>query len=280
MESIKELRERLQKNQLGHPILQRVLSIYITRALLPTRVTATQVTVVMVLIGFLAAILVACGWVWTGFAVLYLSLILDATDGEVARYRRVSSLRSIYMDLVNHLATQAFFFLGLTYWVSQSVAEPWHTIVLMCGAFASLAFPLRRANGDLHRGMYVRPFTDPGLYTLDYVHVPKQPGAAQERAQRFSVMKLPRLAIKGIYEMHELAYMLIICSITLLVQQYYMPLVYGLPPMVWLVVVYAITSGTYLVREIFGSFYSIDRKVHGVRDRLEDLRRAKEHNVQ
>ena len=270
MESIKELRQQLQTNVLGHPILQRVLSIYITRPLLSTSVTATQVSVAMVVVAVLGAVLVGFGYFWSGFAVVYLSILLDATDGEIARYRKISSLRSIYMDLVNHLMSQAVFFLGVAVGVAQMTPEPLRTAVLVAGALGALAFPIRRANGDLHRGIYVRPFTDPGLYRLDYT--PPAPGAKGEEATPHKAAFNPlRFVAKAVYEMHEFAYMLIAFVVVMLAQQYMVPQV---PLAAWLVVLYAATSWVYLVRELVGGFATIDRRVHAVRDRLE-LRRAK-----
>lgn len=266
----------LQTNVLGHPILQRVLSIYITRLLLPTRVTATQVTVVMFLVGLLASALVVFGWIWTGFVMLYLSILLDATDGEVARYRRISSLRSIYMDLINHLATQSFFFLAVAYWVSQELVEPWQTLLLVCGALGAIAFPLRRANGELHQVMYVRPFTDPGLYTLDYVHAPESRGRAVSSKISLTPFGLIRLTIKGVYEMHQLAPMLIAFAVALAAQQTYFPTIYSLPPIALVLLAYTATSSIYLVREVWGTFYAIDSRVHQVRDKLDDLRHQKD----
>src|SRR3989344_2995483 len=124
MESIKELRVKLQTNVLGHPILQRVLSIYVTRVFLAMNITANQVSAAMIVVGVISGVVIAFGYIWTGLVLIYLSLLLDAVDGEIARYRKVFSLRGIYLDLVNHLVVFGVFFLGLTLTVSEVWTAP------------------------------------------------------------------------------------------------------------------------------------------------------------
>jgi phosphatidylglycerophosphate synthase len=57
----------------------------IARALYRLGLTANAVTVAAMLIGVSAALCVAANWVWTGIALLWLSGLLDAADGALAR---------------------------------------------------------------------------------------------------------------------------------------------------------------------------------------------------
>ncbi len=267
----------LQTNVLGHPILQRVLSIYITRPLLSTSVTATQVTVAMLLCSVMSSVMIALGWVWLGFVLMYVSILLDAVDGEVARYRKISSLRSIYLDLVNHLVTQAFFFLAVAFWVSQGVSGPLSLTVLMIGAFGALTFPIRRANGDLHRVIFVRPYADPGLYMLDAPALPTIEAPKGAEKQLSMVAKAVGATRKFVYDLHGYVFMLIVFALLLLGEDIFFGGV-GHPLLSWAVIVYTITCSLYMIREIIGGHFSVDNRVRLVERRLEMAREKKAHS--
>lgn len=265
METIKELRERLQKNQLGHPILQRVLSIYITRAILPTSITANQVTAVMLLVGVASAIPLFFGYIWTGLALSYLCILLDASDGEVARYRKSYSLKGIYLDLINHLAIQAWFFLGLGYAIAQSQYGMMYTAVLAAAAIGALSFPLRRANGDLHREIYVHHYTShPERFPLP--HIPHKEQSAHEGKQCLGLFGHVK---KAIYYSEYHAVMLVIIVLALLAE-----MALGLithPIVAWLIIAYAAVSCLYLMKEVIEGYRYMDNRVANTAQRIESL---------
>jgi len=81
--------------------INRRISVYVTRLFLALGVSANQATV----LGLIAAI--AAGGFFTrpapvywfaGLFLLYLSLILDCVDGEIARYRKTASPSGAYLD--------------------------------------------------------------------------------------------------------------------------------------------------------------------------------------
>lgn len=122
MESIEELRKicqtaflRERANPYGRFI--RTFSIYITRFLIPTKVTPNSVSGAMIFVGVLAS----CFFLFpsrTGFFVgamlLQFWYALDGADGELARYRyyqrtgkmvmdkRDGGLTGMYIDMLNH----------------------------------------------------------------------------------------------------------------------------------------------------------------------------------
>lgn len=265
MESIKELRERLQKNQLGHPILQRVLSIYITRAILPTRITANQVTALMLLVGVASAIPLFMGYIWTGLALSYLCILLDASDGEVARYRKSYSLKGIYLDLINHLAIQAWFFLGLGYAIAQYQTGQMYTVVLVAAMVGALSFPLRRANGDLHREIYVHHYTShPERFPLP--HIPHKEEGKEETKLRLGLIGLIK---KAIYYSEYHAIMLVIIVLALLAEMFLsLP---SHPILAWLIVAYAAISCLYLIKEIVEGYRYMDNRVAHTAQRIKSL---------
>ncbi len=265
METIKELRDRLQKNQLGHPILQRVLSIYITRAILPTRITANQVTMVMLLVGVASAVPFFFGYIWTGLALSYLCILLDASDGEVARYRKSYSLKGIYLDLINHLAIQAWFFLGLGYAVMQVQSGWMYTAVLVATVAGALSFPLRRANGDLHREIFTHHYAShPERFPLP--HIPHKEPGADERKARLSPFGLVK---KAIYYSEYHAIMLVIIVLALLAEMFLVLPAH--PILAWLIIAYAAVSCLYLIKEIIEGYRHMDNRVADTAQRIKLL---------
>jgi phosphatidylglycerophosphate synthase len=88
----------------------RHLSIHATRALLPTGITPNGVTWLMVAVGVLGAFALPLpGLVGPLLCVLamQLQILLDCSDGEVARWRQRFSPAGIYLDRIGHYLTEA-----------------------------------------------------------------------------------------------------------------------------------------------------------------------------
>src|SRR4029078_6045143 len=88
----------------------RHLSIRVTRWLLRTGITANGVTWLMIVVGVPAAFALPLpglvGPVVTVLA-MQLQILLDCSDGEVARWRQRFSPAGIYLDRIGHYATEA-----------------------------------------------------------------------------------------------------------------------------------------------------------------------------
>jgi len=109
MKSIKGLRKICQNdyNRLyWRRIVRRKFSIYFTWFLIHTSITANQVTLLMFSFGIIASLFfIKGGYLPSLFAILLLHLmsILDACDGEISKYRKTSSLKGSYFDLMFHI---------------------------------------------------------------------------------------------------------------------------------------------------------------------------------
>jgi phosphatidylglycerophosphate synthase len=91
-------------------LLMRRFSPHLTRLLIRTPITPNGVTWLMILVGVLAAAaltLPGIGWAIVAFALIQCQLLLDCSDGEVARWRGVSSPTGIYLDRVGHYLTES-----------------------------------------------------------------------------------------------------------------------------------------------------------------------------
>ncbi|MBA0125236.1 CDP-alcohol phosphatidyltransferase family protein [Haloechinothrix sp. YIM 98757] len=91
-------------------LYMRNLSLYLTRALLPTPITPNGVTWLMIGSGLLAAGLLGFPYLWAAvlaFVLIQLQLLFDCSDGEIARWRGTSSPAGVYLDRIGHFSTDA-----------------------------------------------------------------------------------------------------------------------------------------------------------------------------
>jgi phosphatidylglycerophosphate synthase len=91
-------------------LYMRYISIYLTRLLVPTRVTPNAVTWLMLLCGPAASAVLAVPKWWTAVIALLLIQLqgyLDCVDGELARWRRQTGPVGIYVDRLAHWVTDS-----------------------------------------------------------------------------------------------------------------------------------------------------------------------------
>lgn len=94
----------------------RRLSPHLTRLLIPTRVTPNAVTWTMIAAGVAAAGLMVLDSVLAAVGVvilIQLQILLDCSDGELARWRRQFSPVGIYLDRFAHYLTETLFPIAL-----------------------------------------------------------------------------------------------------------------------------------------------------------------------
>src|ERR671923_2925097 len=88
----------------------RRASPYLTRLLLRTRISPNGVTWLMILAGLAAAGVLSVPGIATAVAagaLIQLQILLDCSDGELARWRQRFSPAGIYLDPVRHWLPQA-----------------------------------------------------------------------------------------------------------------------------------------------------------------------------
>src|SRR5256885_10145463 len=91
-------------------VFMRRWSPHLTRVLIRTAITPNGVTWLMIGAGVLAAgalSLPGVGWAAVAFLLIQLQLLLDCSDGEVARWRGISSPKGIYLDRLRHYLTES-----------------------------------------------------------------------------------------------------------------------------------------------------------------------------
>ena len=105
-----EVRQRANAEHWTASLYLRNLSPYLTWVLLKTSISANGVTGLMILVGWstAAALLIpGIGGAALALVLGQLQMLVDCSDGEVARWRRTSSPAGVFLDKVGHYTTEA-----------------------------------------------------------------------------------------------------------------------------------------------------------------------------
>ncbi len=105
-----EVRLRRNAEHWTAALYLRNISPYLTWMLLKTRISANAVTGLMILVGWSTAAALLIPGIWGAALALLLGqlqMLVDCSDGEVARWRRTSSPAGVFLDKVGHYSTEA-----------------------------------------------------------------------------------------------------------------------------------------------------------------------------
>lgn len=105
----------------------RTMSVPLSVALIRTPLTANQLSVILVAVGFYSAWLFSLGHYWTGVAAAFLSLaasILDGSDGEIARLKYQQSALGCWIETFGDYSYYIAIFAGLTVGAVRQTGRP------------------------------------------------------------------------------------------------------------------------------------------------------------
>lgn len=123
MKSISEIREisqpssSIDKENPWKKYFLRRMSIYLTMLCIYLPVTSNQISLLMIFIGIIGGFFFGIGGYINnliGIIFIQLFMLFDCVDGEVARYKRQSSIKGEYLDLLANDIIHVSIFLGLT----------------------------------------------------------------------------------------------------------------------------------------------------------------------
>lgn len=139
----------------------RRISVYVTRAALRLGISANATTGLMIIVGLGAASLFSIGgwWALLGVPGIQLYLLLDCSDGEIARWNRTESAVGVYLDRLGHYVVEAAIPVAIGLRLSGWTFNGW----LVLGMGASIGVLISKAETDLvdmarlHAGMTKMP---------------------------------------------------------------------------------------------------------------------------
>lgn len=147
-------------------VLYRRISIYLTWLILHTPITANQVTAleVMVSSGGSLFFLFEDPLYWVlGFLVLQLSIILDCTDGEVARFRKTFTHRAEqYGHIIKDIFFHSFVTIGLFLIFGNVIILILGILIIVCRSYLFVVLPKAILRMDRKRSLLAKIVTEIG----------------------------------------------------------------------------------------------------------------------
>ncbi|MEN3540181.1 CDP-alcohol phosphatidyltransferase family protein [Microbispora sp. ZYX-F-249] len=129
-------------------LYMRRLSIYATWLLAKTPISPNQVTGLMIVCGVAAGAVLALPGLWAALGaalLIQVYLLLDCSDGELARWTGRTSITGVYLDRVGHYFAEAALLIGLGFRASETLPD-WYTVM---GVAAALGAILIKSETDL-----------------------------------------------------------------------------------------------------------------------------------
>ena len=124
----------------------RRISLYLTRILLKTPITANGVTYLMIATGISISFALQISGI-TGLIVAFLlsqlQMLWDCCDGEIARWRESQSPKGVFLDRVGHYLTESFIPIALAYRIGKDDYE-----LLFIAALVSVFILLNKGFND------------------------------------------------------------------------------------------------------------------------------------
>lgn len=110
------LKERVNEEHWAGRLYMRDVSPYVSTVFVRLGVPPNPITYLMMASGVAAGVVVAFGGLWSAvlaFVLVQVYLLLDCSDGEVARYTGRTSVAGIYLDRIGHYLAEIALLIGL-----------------------------------------------------------------------------------------------------------------------------------------------------------------------
>jgi len=117
------------------------VSLFLTWQLVKTRVTPNQVTIASIFASFGCAAAYSLGSFLVGSLLLFISHVLDCTDGNLARAKSQFSPIGKWLDMVGDRISETVIFIGVgIYFVRSGAPEYWTLVALVDAILLSIYY--------------------------------------------------------------------------------------------------------------------------------------------
>ena len=155
------------------------ISLFLTWILIKTRVTPNQITLASIICAVLCGVFYGFGYFITGSVLLFLSHILDCTDGNLARAKQMFSPTGKWLDMVGDRLGEIAIFMGVsiyffrnnasTYWIIMPLFDSllllFYYYIVDMGLAQGLSKPLQKITNLQFKGVNVKWGTlEPVIY--------------------------------------------------------------------------------------------------------------------
>ncbi|EOR70386.1 transferase [Thermobifida fusca TM51] len=110
------IKERVNEEHWAGRLYMRAISPYASTFFVRLGVPPNPITYLMVVCGVLAGIVVAFGGLWSALLaalLIQVYLLLDCSDGEVARFTGRTSVTGVYLDRIGHYFAEVALLVGV-----------------------------------------------------------------------------------------------------------------------------------------------------------------------
>jgi hypothetical protein len=271
MKTTKELREQLQSMKVegrerpwGYRALQRGPSIYITKLTMRLPLSPNQITFLDIIIGLVGCYFVFSlpgPWKLIGFAFLYLNILLDKVDGEVARYKSIFSLRGIYLDEINHLTIPSLFFVSLTYGMPSFITIS--PIITFWGTLAAISMPMIRISHSLASQIYAKKYIKhPELFTLPQINAET---TVEMTKRKYSTL---RMIFSVIHQFQEFFMIIVSFALSLVIETILFRDAIFYPLTTRLLLLYGIFLPIIFIENSIKGYFSIEKRIAQLNERF------------
>ena len=130
------------------------LMLYATRPLLKTNITPNQISTFWVILQLVASTFMVVGSYWgniIGILLYTLAMLLDYVDGQIARIKKISTYKGIFLEELGLYFGNPIFFLCLGIGTARAFGNYWYFILGVISCIAQLYSKLAVVNPDSYK---------------------------------------------------------------------------------------------------------------------------------
>jgi phosphatidylglycerophosphate synthase len=271
VESIKELREKLQSvkkkrgtTYWGHRLFIHIPCIYLTRVCLKLNISAHPITTSVLVFGILGGVFLFMEPFWAkivGLILVYLNIMVDGSDGEVARYNQTTNeIRGIYIDDLNHLIVPPLFLISIGIGLLGVTRLP-SNLLLLSAVIGGLSWSVMKARGKESYHLFSKHY----IKNIEGSHIVPEPiNKTEDHAIGTSVISTtnPLRRLLGLrFQIRQFLFAFLLFVIALIVDRLFMPQPEAYTLVSWLTIIYGVFLTLHLIEEIIKGFFQVEREI-------------------